>query len=110
LRNLITEGAPELDTETLLLMGPEAIGAIIAEAANEPDAAETIPQNLSVDDVITCLLAVRDLTMPNGPVPFFLRITQLIRGSGTDPSGRAPAMTSQPVPNGLSQADTHPAT
>jgi hypothetical protein len=100
LRNLMTEGAPELDVDTLLLMAPDAIGAIIAEAAGEPDAADTIPNSLGVDDIVTCLLAVRDLTMPSGPVPFFRRLMELINATGVNPSGRDQAMTSPQVPNG----------
>jgi hypothetical protein len=108
LRNLLTEGAPELDVETLLLMAPEAIGAIIAEAADQPDAAATIPDTMSIEDVAACLLMIRDLTMPGGPAPFFALVARLINAAA--PSGRVPDTTSPPMPNGSSPPDIHPAT
>jgi len=104
LRNLFTEGAPTLDINAILLFAPDAIGAIIAESAKEPEAAEAITDGMPVDDVAECLLAVRDLTMPSGPSPFFDRLEKLVGGAVR--SGKAPDMISPPLPNGSSPQDT----
>lgn len=105
LRNLFVEGAPELDVETLLLMAPDAIGAIIAEAAGQPDAVDAITDGaLTLDEVTDCLIAVRDLTMPHGAVPLLNRLAVLLPGAGL--SGRAQGMNSPPPPNGSLPPDT----
>ena len=109
LRNLITANAPELSPETLLITAPDAIGAIIAEAAHQPEATDTIADSLAIDDIVECLLAVLDLTLPNGPVPFIARLTKLL-GGVVSPSGGAPDTNSPPLPNGSLLADTLPAT
>src|SRR6516162_11256003 len=64
LRKLFVESAPAVDVDTLLVGAPDAVGAIIAHAAGQPDAADTIADALSLDDVADCLIAIRDLTMP----------------------------------------------
>jgi hypothetical protein len=109
LRNLFVANAPELSPETLLITAPDAIGAIIAEAAHQPEASDTIADSLAIDDIVECLLAVCDLTLPNGPVPFIERLTKLL-GGGVGLSGKAPAMSSPPLPNGSLLPDTIPAT
>jgi hypothetical protein len=68
-----------------------------------------IADRFAIDDVAECLLAVLDLTMPNGPAPFLDRLTRLLSGSGGVPSGKVPATSTQPVPNGSSQPGTIPA-
>jgi len=108
LRNPFLQGAPELEVETLLIMAPDAIGAIIAEAARQPDAAGSIADNLALDDIAECLLAVRDLTMPGGPVPFLERLAKLWGIGAAGLSGRVPDMTMPPVPNGSLPQDTIP--
>ena len=109
LRNLVTQGAPEIEIEALLLMAPDAIGAIIAEAASQPDAEATIADALSVDDISTCLTAIVDLTMPKGPLPFFLQVARLVN-LGVGLIGKDQATISPPMPNGSLPADTIPAT
>jgi hypothetical protein len=107
LRNIVTQGAPELEVETLLLMAPDAIGAIIAEAASQPNAEAAIADNLAVEDVSTCLAAIVDLTMPKGPLPFFLLVSQMVN-FGVGLSGRDQLTSSPPMPNGSLPQDTHP--
>jgi hypothetical protein len=109
LRNIITQGAPALELETLLVMAPEALAAIIAEAANESEAEATIADALSIDDISACLTAIVELTMPSGPVPFFLRIAQLVN-LGVGLSGKDQDTILPPMPNGSLPADTQPAT
>jgi hypothetical protein len=105
LRNIVTPEAPELDTEALLIMAPDAIGAIIAEAARQPEAAEAIANGaLSFDEVADCLTAVRELTAPGGIVPLVKRLGRLLGEDLVGGSGRVPAMSAPPPPsNSLAQ-------
>jgi hypothetical protein len=108
---LVFDGEFALDVDTLIRVAPDAIGAIVAEAAGQPEAADKVAEGLPLDDIAECLLTVIDLTMPNGPSPFLGRLTRLL-GTGTvtdSPAGRAPDTISQPVPNGSSPADMLPA-
>jgi hypothetical protein len=108
LRNLFTQGEPEgITVEALLILAPDAVGAIIAEAAGQPDAAEAIADGFAIDDVAQCLIAVRDLTMPGGVAPFFERLRQL--GGSADP-GEVPDTILPKRPNGSSLPDTVQAT
>jgi hypothetical protein len=110
LRNLFVEGAPELDVETLLVMAPDAIGAIIAEAAGQPEAVNAIADGaLALDELTECLGVVRDLTMPHGAAPLLQRLTALLDGGVVGLSGRARDMSSPPRPNGSSPPATIPA-
>ena len=79
LRKFFAGNAPELDIAVLLTEMPEAIGAIIAEAAGQPEAADRVADALSPDDAAACLLAVQELTMP---APFFERLSVLLGNSG----------------------------
>jgi hypothetical protein len=110
LRNLfVFDGALALDVDTLIRVAPDAIGAIVAEAAGQPEAAESVAEGLPLNDIAECLLTVLDLTMPNGPSPFLGVLTKLL-GTGADsPAGRAQDTISQPVPNGSLPADMLPA-
>lgn len=101
LRKLLVEGAPAIDVDTLIAGAPEAIGTIIAEAANQPEAAETIADALSLDDLADCLIAIRDLTMPNGVAPFMDRIGRLVSAGG-GPRGRDQDTNTPPPPSDLS--------
>jgi hypothetical protein len=107
LRNLFTPNAPGLEVEDFAIMAPDAVGAIIAESARQPEAAEAIDSALPLEEIIECLTVVRDLTMPGGFVPLLERLGRLF---GTDLagdlSGRVPAMSAPLVPNSLSPADT----
>lgn len=104
LRKLFVEGAP-FDINEFILAAPDAAGAIIAEAAGQPEASDQVSDRLTIDEAVECLLAVRDLTMPNGISPFFERLAKLL-GSGGDLVGKAPAMNLPKRPNGSSPADT----
>ena len=107
LRNVFTDGAPELDAVDLIAMVPEAAAAIIASAAGQPDAAHAIANGggLAPDELLDCLEAIRDLTFPRGIAPLLARAMGLL-GPGAGPSGRAPVMSSPPPPNGSLPADT----
>jgi hypothetical protein len=105
LRNLFVEGAPEVSFAELIVQMPDAIGTIIAEAAGQPEAAETIVNGggLAADELLDCLLAVRDLTFPRGVAPLLARLPALLGGGG--PSGRDQDTSAPPEPNGLLPAD-----
>ena len=106
---LVFDGELALDVDTLIRVAPDAIGAIVAEAAGQPEAADTVADGLPLDDIAECLLAVIDLTMPNGPSPFLGRLTKLLgTGTAAEPAGRAPDTISQLVPNGSLLPDTLP--
>jgi hypothetical protein len=111
LRNLFTEGAPEISGGEIILMAPDAIGAIVAAAAGQPEAAEKIVDvgsGLAPDEVFECLDVIYDLTFPRGIDPFLQRalpfLLPFLRGAG--PSGKAPDMTAPPPPNGSLPVDT----
>lgn len=108
LRNLFTEGAPELTATELILQAPEAIGTIIAEAAGQPEAADAIAAgSLTPDEVLDCLVAIRDLTFPRGVGPLFERVGALMALAGAaGPPGKDQATNAPPLPNSLSPPDT----
>jgi len=97
LRNLWSNGAPALDFETIVIAAPDAIGAIIAESAGQPDAADTIADALSLDDCAECLGAVLGLTMPDGLAPFMERLEKLFGAADVSArlAGKVPATTTQ---------------
>ena len=109
LRKLWAGGAPALDVDTLIEAAPDAVGAIIAIAASQPEAAETIGDALSLDDAAECLIAIRELTMPGGVDPFVERLARLL-GADADPVGKGAATNTPPPPNSSSHTDTLPAT
>ena len=98
LRKFFSPGALEIDVAVLLSEAPDAIAAIIAEAAGQPDAAERIAEAFSPDDAAACLLAVQELTMP---APFFDRLGALLGNSAASgrPNGKAADMSSPPPPS-----------
>ncbi len=96
LRKLFTEGAPAADIDALMADAPGAIGAIIAMAAGQPEAEQRIVDAMSIEDIADCLIAVRDLTMPNGPRPFYARLERLLGGGGERRSGNGAADTNAP--------------
>ena len=99
LRKLLVEGAPAVDAVALLDLAPGAVGTIIAQSAGQPEAAETIADALSLDDLADCLIAIHDLTMPNGRAPFMDRIVRLMSGASGVPLGRGPDTNTQPLPS-----------
>ncbi len=100
LRKLITPGAPDIDVEALIAQAPDAVAAIVAEAAGQPEAADRIAETLSLGDLAECLEAVLVLTMPSGMDPLE-RLARVLNGSGgaslSVPNGRDRA-TNTPLP------------
>jgi hypothetical protein len=110
LRNLVVEGAPELDPVELIVILPEAIGVIIAEAADQPEAVDAILNGgrLTPEDVIECLTVVRDLTFPRGARPL-LELIAALSGRAGGPPGKAPDMSMPQTPSNSLARDTIPA-
>jgi hypothetical protein len=108
MRNVLTEGAPELDLVDIATQAPGAVGVIIAEACDQPDAAEAIANGLVLapDEIIECLLAIRDLTFPRGLGPLMDRLGALLGGIAPGLYGRDQDTISPPMRNGLLPADT----
>src|SRR5580765_1665217 len=98
LRKLLVEGSPELDLDALFLAAPDAVGAIIAASAGQPEAAGTIADLMPLEDVAECLVAIRDLTMPHGPGPLFDRLAHLVGGGPALGRGGVAAATNAPPP------------
>jgi hypothetical protein len=109
LRKLMVEGAPAVDVDRLITDAPDAVAAIIAVAARQPEAAAKIAEDWPVEDVMDCLIVVRDLTMPNGVGPFMERIARLVGGSDGQ-SGKVPAMNTPPQRSNSSHQGTASAT
>lgn len=106
LRKLFVAGAPDIDVEMAILSAPEAIAAIIAEAAGQPDAVQAIGDGaLSLDELTECLLVVRDLTMPNGTAPFLRKIEALLGDTRVGLSGQDRVTNAPPLPSNSSPAD-----
>jgi hypothetical protein len=99
LRKLFASGAPALDFEAVAIAAPDAIGAIIAEAARQPDAADAIADAMPLDDCAECLNAVLDLTMPDGFAPFMEKLGRLLDSGAGLRSGRAAATNTPPPPS-----------
>ena len=110
LRKLFADDAPALDVEAIIALAPDAVGAIVAEAAGEPEAAGTIADALPLDDLAECVEIVLALTMPNGIAPFMERLGRVLNGGVAGLSGRAAATNTPPPPNSLSHSDMLPAT
>lgn len=99
-RKMFAEGAPSADIDELMAQAPDAIGAIIAIAAGQPGAEQQVVEAMSLEDIADCLIAVRDLTMPNGPAPFYARLERLLGSGGSGArNGRAADMTAPQVPS-----------
>jgi hypothetical protein len=111
LRNLFTEGAPEVDLVDFATQAPGAVGLVIAEAAGQPEAAQAVSDGTALmpDETLECLLVIRDLTFPRGIGPLMERLAALI-GGGVVSLGRARDTSSLPAPNGSLPADTLTAT
>jgi hypothetical protein len=102
LRNLFVEGSPEVGLAELIVQMPDAVGTIIAEAAGQPEAAETIVNGgaLTADELLDCLLVIRELTFPRGVGPLMERLTALLGGNVAGQSGRALDTNAPREPNG----------
>ena len=100
LRKLFVQGAPALDVDALIETAPEAVAVIIAEAAEQPEAAPQIAEAMALDDMVECLLAVRELTFLNGTAPFMERLRKLSgAGGAADQPGREADTSSPPPPS-----------
>jgi hypothetical protein len=88
LRKLYANGAPALDFDELLKTAPGAVGSIIAAAAGQPEAADNVLDALSIDDVMDCLIVIRELTMPGGADPFVEKLVRLLGGDAAILPGR----------------------
>jgi len=111
LRNLFTPGAPEISIAELVVLAPDAIGAAIAEAADQPEAAEAIAGGsvLTPDEVVDCLTAIFELTFPRGVTPLLERLAGLLGVvvvSLDGSIGRAVDTNAPPPPNSLSHKAT----
>jgi len=98
IRKIFSGNAPEIDAVVLMTEMPDAIGAIIAEAAEQPESAERIADVFSPDDAAACLVAVQEMTVTP---PFFDRLAALLGNSGASgrPRGREAVMSSPPPPS-----------
>jgi hypothetical protein len=110
LRNIFTEGAPEIDAAEIILMAPDAIGTIIALSAGQPEAAIKIVDvgtGLAPDELLLCLEAIIQLTFPRGVTPFLEKMLPLLAliGGGAR-SGRALDTSLPPQPSNSSLQGT----
>ena len=82
LQDVFTEGAADVTAAALIVHAPDAIGAIIAAAADQPEAAETISSGavLTPDEVLDCLTAIGEITFPRGIAPLLERLMALVAG------------------------------
>jgi hypothetical protein len=105
LRNVFTQNAPEVDVAELITQAPDAVGTIIAEAADQPEAAGAIADGslLTPDEVLDCLTAVRDLTFPRGLNPLLERLAGFVAlGPALGQSGGDQAMSAPREQSSLS--------
>jgi hypothetical protein len=112
LRNLFTAGAPEITAADFIMWAPEAIGTIIAFAAGQPEAAETIADarsGITPDECFTCLDVIYDLTFPRGITPFLQRalpyFAPLLRSNGAADPGAGQGTNAPREPSNSSPAD-----
>jgi len=95
IRKIFSGNAPEIDAVVLMTEMPDAVGAIIAEAAEQPEAAERIADVFSPDDAAACLVAIQELTVSP---PFFDLLAVLLGNSGASRRAGREAATSSPPP------------
>jgi hypothetical protein len=103
LRNLFTDGAPDVSVGELMAQAPDAIGIMIAAAAGQPEAAGKIVDvgsGLAPEELIDCVNVIYELTFPRGITPFLLRLAPLLVDRSAAAPGRAADMNMQPGPNG----------
>jgi hypothetical protein len=108
LRDLFTENDTDVTITQVALQAPDAVAAIVAEAAGQPDAAAVVAGGaLSPDEILDCLEAIYELTFPRGVSPLLERVAVLLRAGGlvVGRSGRAPDTNVPPLPNGSSPPD-----
>jgi len=99
LRNVFTEGAPDVAIAELVVQAPDAIATIIAEAAGQPEAADGIAGGaLTPDEVLDCLAAIRDLTAPRGLLPLFQKAMAFLGGGEGAAPPRKDRVTNAPRP------------
>jgi hypothetical protein len=99
LRKLMT--GQEVEVEQLMVMGGDAVAAIIAAGCGYPgdQAAEDVAARLTIEAQLDLLAATLRLTLPGGFGPFVEKLTALgglilpaaPADAGDDPSATAPA-------------------
>jgi hypothetical protein len=108
LRNLFTEGTPDVSIAELIVQAPDAIATIIGTAADQPEAIGNIADGaLTPDEIIDCLEVIHALTFPRGVGPLFERMKALAAGAGlglADP-GKAQDTNAPSSPSSLSPPD-----
>jgi hypothetical protein len=108
LRNWFTEGAPAIDFPEMVALIPDAAGTVIAEAADQPDAAEAIANGsaMSPDEAVDCLTVIFDLTFPRGAAPLLEKLTALVgREAVSGRPGRDQVTNGQRAPKNSSPPD-----
>lgn len=106
IRKLFDMRAPEINVPVLIIEMPDAMGAIIAEAAGEPNMADKVADSLSPADATACFNAVMELTQPG---PFFHLLAGMAGSADArDRPGRAAGTSSPPPPSSSSVAGTMP--
>jgi hypothetical protein len=107
IRKLFDMRAPEINVPVLIVEMPDAIGAIIAEAAGEPDMADHVADALSPGDATACFNAIMEMTQPG---PFFHLLAGMAgTADAPDRPGRAADTNSPPQPSSSSVAGMTPA-
>jgi hypothetical protein len=108
LRNWFTEGAPEVDPVEMINLMPDAVATVIAEAADQPDAAEALANGavLTPDEMYECISVIFDLTFPRGVVPLLQKLTVLAgHAAAPGPVGRDQDGNGPQAPRNSSPAD-----
>jgi hypothetical protein len=105
LRDLFTEDT-DVTIAQVALQAPDAVATIIAEAAGQPEGADSITRGaLSPDEILDCLEAIYELTFPRGVSPLLKRVSAHLRAAGVvvlGRPGRDQDTSAPPQPNGSS--------
>lgn len=109
LQSLVTEGAAGIALSDLITQAPNAVGFIIAQAADQPAAAEAVinGKGLPPDDLMACLSVIREMTFPRGINPFWEAVVSLLSGQY---AAATPDLSVPKPPNGSLPPDISPAT
>ena len=79
---------------------------VVAQAAGQPEAAQAVANGaLAIDELLDCLVIIRELTFPAGLGPLLQRLTVLGVGA-VGLRGEDQATNSLPPPNSLLHTDT----
>lgn len=100
IRLLVTGQSVDMTPERLLEAVPDAVAAIIAAGAGDPDdpanaAFESAAAGLAVVEQLDLLAKILELTLPGGVNPFIKRLAAAMKGLGVaDESLKVPGMNS----------------